>query len=109
MLPSPGILTKALGRSPPRLSGALDPRSFGTRKGEHSKDDARELDLKSQNLQAAVAVNIGVTVLYWPLGKRIHLEGQRTSLYGEPIVATLWRQNRFLERETWKTPPLREL
>lgn len=44
--------------------------------------------------QTAIAVNIGLTVLYWRVGKRIHLEvlGSERAAYGEPIVATLSRQ-----------------
>lgn len=43
---------------------------------------------------AAVAVNVGLTMLYWRIGKRIRedvLANQRAS-YGEEIVATLSRQ-----------------
>jgi predicted nuclease of restriction endonuclease-like (RecB) superfamily len=43
---------------------------------------------------AAVTVNIGLTLLYWRIGKRINLEilkGRRAN-YGQEIVATLSRQ-----------------
>lgn len=44
--------------------------------------------------QTAVAVNMGLTILYWRIGKRIHLEvlGSERAAYGEQIVATLSRQ-----------------
>jgi predicted nuclease of restriction endonuclease-like (RecB) superfamily len=44
--------------------------------------------------QTAVAVNMGLTVLYWRIGKRIHLEvlGSGRAAYGEQIVATVSRQ-----------------
>jgi hypothetical protein len=44
--------------------------------------------------QTAVAVNIGLTVLYWRVGKRIHLEvlDSERAVYGKQIVATLSRQ-----------------
>jgi hypothetical protein len=69
-----------------------------------------DLDLKSQEphkllieirtlieearRQTAAAVNIGLTVLYWRVGKRIHLEvlDSERAAYGEQIVATLSRQ-----------------
>lgn len=44
--------------------------------------------------QAAAAVNIGLTLLYWRVGQRINteiLQGERAA-YGEQIVATLSRQ-----------------
>lgn len=44
--------------------------------------------------QAAAAVNMGLTLLYWRIGQRIHaeiLQGERAA-YGEQIVATLSRQ-----------------
>jgi predicted nuclease of restriction endonuclease-like (RecB) superfamily len=44
--------------------------------------------------QAATAVNMGLTLLYWRIGQRIHaeiLQGERAA-YGEQIVATLSRQ-----------------
>src|SRR5580658_715961 len=70
----------------------------------------RDLDLKSQEpdkllieirtlieearRQTAVAVNIGLTLLYWRIGRRIHREvlGSERAAYGEQIVATLSRQ-----------------
>jgi DUF1016 N-terminal domain len=44
--------------------------------------------------QTAVAVNIGLTLLYWRIGKRIHLEvlGSERAAYGEQIVVTVSRQ-----------------
>jgi predicted nuclease of restriction endonuclease-like (RecB) superfamily len=44
--------------------------------------------------QMAVAVNAGLTLLYWRVGKRIHLEvlGSERAAYGEQIVVTLSRQ-----------------
>lgn len=44
--------------------------------------------------QAAATVNMGLTLLYWRIGQRIHaeiLQGERAA-YGEQIVATLSRQ-----------------
>ena len=70
----------------------------------------RDLDLKSQQprkllteirtlieearRQTAVAVNIGLTLLYWRIGRRIHREvlGGERAAYGEEIVVTLSRQ-----------------
>jgi predicted nuclease of restriction endonuclease-like (RecB) superfamily len=69
-----------------------------------------DLDLKSQEprkllieirtlieearRQTAVAVNIGLTLLYWRIGRRIHHEvlGSERAAYGEQIVVTLSRQ-----------------
>jgi hypothetical protein len=44
--------------------------------------------------QTAVAVNIGLTILYWRIGRRIHHEvlGKERAAYGEQIVVTLSRQ-----------------
>jgi len=44
--------------------------------------------------QTAVAVNVGLTLLYWRMGQRIHTEllGNERAPYGEQIVATLSRQ-----------------
>jgi len=44
--------------------------------------------------QTAAAVNVGLTALYWQIGKRILREvlGNKRAKYGDPIVATLWRQ-----------------
>src|SRR5882757_8395325 len=44
--------------------------------------------------QTAVAVNIGLTLLYWRIGRRIHREvlGSERAAYGEQIVVTLSRQ-----------------
>jgi DUF1016 N-terminal domain len=70
----------------------------------------RDLDLKSQEpdkllieirtlieearRQTAVAVNIGLTLLYWRIGRLIHREvlGSERAAYGEQIVVTLSRQ-----------------
>lgn len=44
--------------------------------------------------QAAAAVNMGLTLLYWRIGQRIHaeiLQGERAA-YGEQIIVTLSRQ-----------------
>jgi hypothetical protein len=44
--------------------------------------------------QAAAAVNVGLTALYWRIGNRILREvlGNERATYGEQIVATLSRQ-----------------
>lgn len=44
--------------------------------------------------QTAVAVNAGLTLLYWRMGQRIQMEvlGNERAAYGEQIVATLSRQ-----------------
>jgi hypothetical protein len=44
--------------------------------------------------QTAVAVNIGLTLLYWRIGRSIHREvlGSDRAAYGEQIVVTLSRQ-----------------
>jgi len=44
--------------------------------------------------QAAIAVNVGLTVLYWSFGDRIRREvlGSERAGYGEQIVATLSHQ-----------------
>ena len=70
----------------------------------------RDLDLKSQEpdkllieirtlieearRQIAVAVNIGLTLLYWRIGRRIHRDvlGSERAAYGEQIVVKLSRQ-----------------
>jgi DUF1016 N-terminal domain len=70
----------------------------------------RDLDLKGQESgkllieirilieearrQTAVAVNIGLALLYWHIGRRIHREvlGSERAAYGEQIVVTLSRQ-----------------
>ena len=62
--------------------------------------DPRELLIEIRALieearrQTAVAVNMALTLLYWRIGRRIHLEvlGSERAAYGERIVATLWRQ-----------------
>ena len=44
--------------------------------------------------QTTVAVNMGLTLLYWPIGQRIHREvlGSERAAYGEQIVVTVSRQ-----------------
>jgi predicted nuclease of restriction endonuclease-like (RecB) superfamily len=44
--------------------------------------------------QTAIAVNTGLTLLYWRIGRRIHREvlGSERAVYGEQIVVTLSRQ-----------------
>ncbi len=44
--------------------------------------------------QTAVAVNAGLTLMYWRIGKRIHADmlGGERAAYGEQIVSTLSRQ-----------------
>lgn len=56
-------------------------------------DDLRQL-IDEARRAATVAVNIGQTMLYWRVGKRIREDvlGQRRAGYGEEIVATLSRQ-----------------
>jgi predicted nuclease of restriction endonuclease-like (RecB) superfamily len=55
--------------------------------------DIRRLIAEARR-QTAVAVNAGLTLLYWRVGKRIHLEVLRSerAAYGEQIVVTLSRQ-----------------
>lgn len=55
--------------------------------------DLRQLIAQSRQ-QLAIAVNAGLTLLYWQLGQRIHREllgGERAG-YGEAIVSTVSRQ-----------------
>jgi predicted nuclease of restriction endonuclease-like (RecB) superfamily len=55
--------------------------------------DVRRL-IEEARQQTAVAVNIGLTFLYWRIGERVRrevLKGQRAD-YGDEIVATLSRQ-----------------
>ena len=50
--------------------------------------------IEAARWQATQAVNVGLTMLYWRIGKRVRdevLASQRAS-YGEEIVATLSRQ-----------------
>jgi predicted nuclease of restriction endonuclease-like (RecB) superfamily len=62
--------------------------------------ESRELLIEIRRLieearrQTTVAVNIGLTALYWRVGKRIQQEilGSERAAYGEQIVATLSRQ-----------------
>jgi predicted nuclease of restriction endonuclease-like (RecB) superfamily len=62
--------------------------------------DPRELLIEIRALieearhQTAIAVNMALTLLYWRIGRRIHLEvlGSERAAYGERIVATLSRQ-----------------
>jgi len=44
--------------------------------------------------QTTVAVNMGLTLLYWRIGQRIHREvlGSERAAYGEQIVVTVSRQ-----------------
>ncbi len=55
--------------------------------------DVRALITEAQR-QTAAAVNVGLTMLYWRIGKRIgeELLGGERAAYGEQIVATLSRQ-----------------
>jgi hypothetical protein len=55
--------------------------------------DVRRLIAESRR-QAATAVNAGLTLLYWRIGKRIGAEvlGGRRATYGEEIIASLSRQ-----------------
>ena len=55
--------------------------------------DIRRLIAEARR-QTAAAVNVGLTLLYWRVGKRIHLEvlGSERAAYGERIVVTLSRQ-----------------
>ena len=52
--------------------------------------DLRRL-ISDARRQAAAAVNVGLTLLYWRLGERIRREvlGSERAGYGEQIVATL--------------------
>ena len=70
----------------------------------------RDLDLKGQEIpqvvgrdpylieearrKTAVAVNIGLTLLYWRIGRRIHrdVRDSERAAYSEQIVVTLSRQ-----------------
>lgn len=55
--------------------------------------DIRALIEQAQQ-QTVVAVNAGLTIMYWRIGQRIHAEvlGGERAAYGEQIVATLSRQ-----------------
>ncbi len=62
----------------------------------HSEEilrDIRELITNAQR-QMAVAANMGLTILYWRIGKRLSMEilGGERAAYGEQIVATVSRQ-----------------
>jgi hypothetical protein len=50
--------------------------------------------IQDAHRQAAAAVNVGLTLLYWRLGDRIRREllGSERAEYGEQIVATLSHQ-----------------
>ena len=65
------------------LAPALDPPNTLVRDLRHMIFDARR--------QAAAAVNVGLTLLYWRLGDRIRREvlGSERANYGEQVVATL--------------------
>jgi predicted nuclease of restriction endonuclease-like (RecB) superfamily len=56
-------------------------------------DEIRHLILEARR-QAAVTVNVALTVLYWRIGNRIYREvlGSGRAAYGDQIVATLSRQ-----------------
>lgn len=56
-------------------------------------DDARAL-ISAAKSAAALAVNMGLTMLYWRLGRRVSVELLRSTraAYGEEIVATLSRE-----------------
>ena len=56
-------------------------------------DDLRQL-IQVARESAAVAVNAGLTMMYWRIGRRIRddILGQARAGYGEQIVATLARQ-----------------
>jgi len=56
-------------------------------------EDIRALIVEARR-QAASALNVGLTLLYWRVGNRIHLEvlGSQRAAYGEQIVVTLSRQ-----------------
>jgi len=55
--------------------------------------DVRAL-IEQARQQTAVAVNAGLTLMYWRIGRRIHAEvlGGERAAYGEQIVSTLSRQ-----------------
>lgn len=55
--------------------------------------DVRELITEARR-QTAVAVNVGLTVLYWRIGKRLSVEVLKSerATYGEQIVATVSRE-----------------
>jgi len=56
-------------------------------------DEVRQLIVAARR-QAAVVVNLGLTALYWQIGRRIRHEvlGSERAAYGEQIVATVSRQ-----------------
>lgn len=56
-------------------------------------NDIRQM-IESTRSSVATAVNIGLTMLYWRIGKRIHEEIllQERAEYGKEILATLGRQ-----------------
>ncbi|MBI3903311.1 MAG: DUF1016 domain-containing protein [Nitrosomonadales bacterium] len=70
-----------------KASAAVNDLSAGLLK------DIRAL-IKEARQQTAAAVNVGLTLLYWRMGQRIHAEmlGNERATYGEQIVATLSRQ-----------------
>jgi len=55
--------------------------------------DIRAL-IEQARQQTAVAVNAGLTLMYWRIGQRIHAEvlGGERAAYGEQIVSTVSRQ-----------------
>jgi len=56
-------------------------------------EDVRRLIVEARR-QTAVAVNLGLTALYWQIGQRIRHEvlGTERAAYGEQILVTLSRQ-----------------
>jgi hypothetical protein len=56
-------------------------------------DEVRQLIVAARR-QTTVAVNLGLTALYWQIGRRIRHEvlGTERAAYGEQIVATVSRQ-----------------
>ncbi|MFZ1999971.1 MAG: DUF1016 N-terminal domain-containing protein [Candidatus Sulfotelmatobacter sp.] len=55
--------------------------------------DIRALIAEARH-QTTVAVNMGLTLLYWRIGQRIHRQvlGSERAAYGEQIVVTVSRQ-----------------
>jgi hypothetical protein len=65
-------------------------------KGQESRKLLIEIRtlIEEARRQTAVAVNIGLTLLYWRIGRRIHHEvlGSERAAYGEQIVVKVSRQ-----------------
>jgi hypothetical protein len=56
--------------------------------------DIRDL-IEEARTAVAVTVNVGLTMLYWQIGRRIQseiLQGEQRTEYGKTIVATLSQQ-----------------